>query len=264
MSDSSPGSGSTAELSVGIDVACKKRKVLPIVVARWESGRLVPMDLKRPMAVSPPRGGGNENALRPEWTQAFADQTARFLHDVERAAPGRIRRIAIDAPRTPATKGVLRASEAELKRRGWHYIETPCREKFVEAAEEFAAQEGNPNRKVPRPNQLWMLVGFELFATLARGWECLEVYPQAIVRTLGATASKKTPEGLRDQYQRASTRTGWGSTGDELRQELKNTSFGYPDDRLDAFLSAWVASLSPEHREALGEPPNDAIWIPRI
>ena len=34
--------------------------------------------------------------------------------------------------------------------------------------------------------------------------------------------------------------------------------------RLDAYLAAWVAALPEDQREALGLPPNDAIWIPRL
>ena len=40
--------------------------------------------------------------------------------------------------------------------------------------------------------------------------------------------------------------------------------YGSPHDRLEAYLSAWVASLERGHREPLGCEPNDVIWVPRI
>jgi hypothetical protein len=45
---------------------------------------------------------------------------------------------------------------------------------------------------------------------------------------------------------------------------LLGIGYGSFHDRLDAYLSAWVASLDDCDRLALGKPPNDAIWIPRL
>jgi hypothetical protein len=57
--------------------------------------------------------------------------------------------------------------------------------------------------------------------------------------------------------------TGWpdGSPDECL---LAQTSWGTPHDQLDAYLSAWVATLDESDRVAYGNPPDDAIWIPRL
>jgi hypothetical protein len=108
-----------------------------------------------------------------------------------------------------------------------------------------------------------MLVGFALFMRLREEWDCLEVFPQAIAAVLGASAvHKRHDEGLRAQLTAASRHTGWPNPA-ELAA-LRNIAHGQSHDRLDAYLSSWIASLPLERREALGAPPNDAIWIPRF
>ena len=49
----------------------------------------------------------------------------------------------------------------------------------------------------------------------------------------------------------------------EMRAKLLAMGFGSTHDRLDAFLSAWVASLDEKDRKAFGTPPDDAIWVPK-
>jgi hypothetical protein len=49
-----------------------------------------------------------------------------------------------------------------------------------------------------------------------------------------------------------------------MAKELSGIGFGHQHDRIDAYLSAWVASLEDQDREALGKPPDDVIWIPRL
>jgi hypothetical protein len=57
-------------------------------------------------------------------------------------------------------------------------------------------------------------------------------------------------------------RTGWEPRN--LAVRLKETVPGSPHDRLDAFMAAWIATLRPEGRRALGDAqqPDDAIWVP--
>ena len=43
----------------------------------------------------------------------------------------------------------------------------------IEASQKFLADGGEPSR-LPHANQLWMLVGFELFRTLGEQYECIE------------------------------------------------------------------------------------------
>lgn len=44
---------------------------------------------------------------------------------------------------------------------------------------------------------------------------------------------------------------------------LSPIAFGPQHDALDAYLSAWVAALDEKQRIALGDPPDDVIWVPR-
>jgi hypothetical protein len=93
--------------------------------------------------------------------------------------------------------------------------------------------------------------------------EVIEVYPFAIIRALlPVCAHKSTEQGYRDQLIAIAARTGWEPQNLEAR--LKMTVPGSRHDRLDAFMAGWVASLSPEHRHALGDAqqPDDAIWVP--
>ena len=87
-----------------------------------------------------------------------------------------------------------------------------------------------------------MLVGFELVRALERQSACIETYPQAIVHQLQcASHHKSTEEGLRSQIDEASK--GMRVSATEMRAKLLAMGFGSTHDRLDAFLSAWVASL---------------------
>jgi hypothetical protein len=47
-----------------------------------------------------------------------------------------------------------------------------------------------------------------------------------------------------------------------MRAKLRGMGFGSTHDRLDAFLSAWVASPEVCDRRAFGTPPDDVIWAP--
>ncbi len=108
-----------------------------------------------------------------------------------------------------------------------------------------------------------MLVGFALFARLRMEWECLEVFPQATVALLGVGGTHKSRhEGLEAQLAAAARWTGWPdppSTG-----ALSTIGYGSRHDQLDAYLAAWVASLDESQREALGTPPTDVIWVPKL
>ena len=48
-----------------------------------------------------------------------------------------------------------------------------------------------------------------------------------------------------------------------LREPLQS-GYGKRDDKLDAYLSAWVASLDENDRIPLGMRPHDVIWVPKI
>jgi uncharacterized protein DUF429 len=108
-----------------------------------------------------------------------------------------------------------------------------------------------------------MLVGFELFRRLRHDWECLEVYPQAIAASLGARDIHKSHrDGVRQQLAAAARYTGWPVVHEIA--SLDRVCYGSNHDRLDAYLAAWVASLEHGDRRAIGCPPDDVIWVPRL
>src|SRR5262249_17945436 len=118
--------------------------------------------------------------------------------------------------------------------------------------------------RLPHANQLWMFIGFALFKRLRVEWECLEVYPQATMRTLGASSIHKSKRGgVSGQLEVVSRYTGWPDPSvPQLSEALRGVVRAPLHDALDAYASAWVASLDPQKRSAFGSPPNDVIWVP--
>lgn len=251
---------------VGIDVAFAKKKFLPISVCIWRNGILEPLPLRSTTLPLPPRGSGNAKILDNAIVKDFAESTARYLREVERTFSVTIRRIAIDAPSDPKTDGALRReAEKGLDKKKISCFTTPDSNEFCEIRAKAQAHlaNGGEESRLPHANQLWMLVGFELFRRLRQEWECLEVFPQAIVSTLGANGIHKTKgDGLLKQLATAAVFTGWPKSPKESC--LREIGYGLNHDNFDAYLAAWVASLEIEDREAIGHPPNDAIWIPRL
>lgn len=123
---------------------------------------------------------------------------------------------------------------------------------------------GGQHSNLPHANQLWMQVGFALFRELRKSFHCLEVYPQATVRAVGAGSIHKFKAGaVHAQLIAASAHTGWPNSvaGEPMLDEI---SWGSAHDQLDAYLAAWVAALDESNRISFGLPPDDVIWIPRV
>jgi predicted nuclease with RNAse H fold len=178
----------------------------------------------------------------------------------------KVERIAVDAPAAAPATGP-RASEKELGKCGLSSFRTPAVSTWADIRRQCANHLGLGNgvATLPHANKIWMLFGFELFECLRSGLgtEVIEVYPFAIIRELLPTCEHKSTEnGYRDQLNAVAARTGWQSQSLETR--LRATVPGSRDDRLDAFMAAWVASLPPNARRAFGDAqlPNDAIWVP--
>lgn len=142
---------------------------------------------------------------------------------------------------------------------------TPSRAEFediVARARQHLAVGGSESR-IPHANQLWMLVGFALYETLSSEYECIDVYPQATVATLGISGVHKSKRaGFEAQMVGATEATGWPSNA--RTPKLEEIAYGSRHDKLDAYLSAWIASLPETQREPCGEAPDDVIWVPRI
>ena len=250
---------------VGIDVAFAKRKYLPVCVCVCRDGRLIPLPLKGG-PVSPPRGSGNVASLDRTVVRRFARDAARYLRAVADWQQLEIVRIAIDAPRDYRAEDLpRRAADAAMAAAGISCFTTPSRQDFsrIRHKVEVHLNEGGSESRLPHANQLWMLAGFSLFEELGRLAECIEVFPQAIVRAIGAgRVHKSKAAGLRVQIAAGARHTGW-SSAEEFESVLEGSGHGPKHDKLDAYLSAWVASLDEDARVAFGVPPHDVIWIPR-
>jgi hypothetical protein len=120
---------------------------------------------------------------------------------------------------------------------------------------------GGLESRLPHANQLWMFVGFALFRRLRVEWECLEVYPQATMRILGASSIPKGKAGgVSAQLEAVSRYTGWPQSAVPHHLEALRGAVRAPShDAVDAYASAWVASLDSRKRRAFGSPPNDVI-----
>lgn len=255
------------EAFAGIDVAMAKGKRLPVVVCTNVEGVLVPLALAGRDCPEPPSGCGNQEIVKPGVVAALAKATVNYLVAVEQRFKVEIGRVGIDAPRAPRPNALARRrAEAALDDKGISYIQTPSAADFEAMPRRVRAhlEAGGSPARIPCANQLWMLYGFELFRALsAAGWSCLEVYPQATVRALGVGAKhKSTPGAVLEQLAAAARYTGWPA--EPRVAGLKPIAWGSSHDRLDAYLAAWVASLAEDAREALGQPPDDVIWIPNL
>ena len=197
----------------------------------------------------------------------FAKEVTAWLRDLRREKSVRIERVAIDAPSDYCSPDLSRRrADQALDEAGIDCFATPSRNAFqekIKAAREHL-DNGGVESEMPNANQLWMLVGFDLFNELkGTGYDCVETYPQAIARQINCSSKhKSTKEGFAEQIERTAFLIGYSVP--ELHRALDRMGFGSSHDRLDAFLSSWVASL-PEHATLVyGEAPSDAILVPKI
>lgn len=251
---------------VGIDVAIRKERRLPIVIAVHRQGALVPLPLKDWSGSLPPIGPGNEGILDEGIAERYAENASSYVKVVARQFGLCIRRVAIDAPGCHCGDGSTRRdAEAELDAAGIRYYATPTKGEFdriVREAKNYRDSGGDMQR-LPNANRLWMRAGFALFDVLRRDWDCIETYPQAIARGLkAATVHKRRRHAYETQLAAASAHTGWPVEAND--PVVGRIAFGAPDDRVDAYLSCWVASLESEQRNAFGPRDGRGIWVPRI
>ena len=242
---------SATRIFVGIDVACAQRKRLPICVAGFRGDRLESLELPPEIARALPLGPGNIEILQDAPFRSAAVMLAGTLDRGAKKHNWEITRVAIDAPAAPPATGE-RVAEKALRQRGlssfqtpdekrWHQIFRTCREHL---------RRGGALSRTPHANKIWMLYGFEIFEALrAIGHEVIEVYPYAIVRALlPECPHKRTAEGYRRQLESVAAATNWLPL--DLERALRRSVPGTKDDKLDAFMAAWVAS-SPNTSAAL-------------
>jgi Protein of unknown function (DUF429) len=253
------------DASIGIDVAFAKNKRLPVSVCFKPPETALDILPLRFNFEPPPIGRGNVLALDPEVRRKFAQEVLSWIGKLERSKRLTVRRIAIDAPCDYCRDASgRRSAERSLDASGISCFATPTEEEFlkkIEACRKFLSR-GGPANELPNANQLWMLVGFDLFRILGQHFECIETYPQAIVRKLNCAAChKSTDSGLQNQIKEAARILAVSPS--QMREKLWTMGFGKKNDRLDAFLSGWVACLDEKDRRAFGTPPADVIWVPR-
>jgi len=200
------------DVFVGIDVAFAKKKRLPVSVCRVVDGYLKPLPLGTEFD-KPPAGFGNKAALDPACRDNFALSVVAWLKKLEAVKAVRIVRIAIDAPSDYCgEQRQRRLCERALDGAGISCFATPSKRQFddkvVAASAHLAA--GGAESRMPNANQIWMLVGFSLFDRLkADGRNCIETYPQAIVRQMECVGLHKSTEaGFKGQLEQAAEVTG--------------------------------------------------------
>lgn len=258
---------SPTPIFVGIDVACARKKRLPVCVARLNGGRLEPVDPPPEFTRALPLGRGNDEIRNVDPFKSAAVEVAETLDRGAKQYSWNILSVAVDAPAASPKKGE-RASERALRECSLSSFQTPDEGKWCQIREncENYLQDGGALNRIPHANKIWMLYGFEIFKALRAigGFEVIEVYPYAIVRTLlSECPHKTTPDGYKRQLESVANATNW--TPLELECALKHSVAGSKHDKLDAFMAAWVASLCRQSRRAFGNEndPDDAIWVPR-
>lgn len=221
----------------------------------------------RKLPIKPPRGNGNAAVLDGVQVSEFIKAAADYIVDVCERLSLVPRRIAIDAPSGPRADGARRrAAESAMDQAGISCFTTPTAAEFEVIFEKVRQHlnQGGTHSHIPHSNQLWMSVGSRLFDELNNIAPCIEVFPQATARVLGSGQIHKSKSGATvAQLKAAARHTGW-PTGRTGEPDFFDIAFVPAHDRLDAYLSAWVAALEEPDRIAFGSPPDDVIWTPRI
>lgn len=249
-------------LHLGIDVACAKTKVLPVAALSRRAERLSLAPLRQ--VPNPPKGPGNLVIARDEPAlHHYIKRTVEWLKELERFHGQKIVRIAIDGPSFPSSETGMRDSEKHLMAEGISFIKTPSQSYFESKTGQVSALAGSQlvESRLPGANIWWMRVGFLLFEALeSAGMRCIETYPQAILRKTGYTGGHKR-RCVADQLTHLITISKIaGLSSSRLREAF----FGSPNDRVDALMAAWVASLPPDKLYHFGKHQDDQICVPLI
>lgn len=94
----------TVDVYVGIDLACRAAKRLPLCVMAGR-GTLNPLEIPKAMPNAIPRGTGNREVLAPAPFGQAARGVAAALVRIAEEMGWSIKGVAIDAPAAPPTSG---------------------------------------------------------------------------------------------------------------------------------------------------------------
>ncbi len=235
-------------------------------VSASQPGALLPLIVPRPLLGLVPRGPGNAAVLEAEPFGNRARETVRGIGTICCSMGWYLERIGIDAPAAAPSPGP-RQSEVALGRVGLQAFQTPSMGDWPSILTSCRGhlQGGGRLAYLPHANKIWMLFGFKLFAACRSelGTEVLEVYPHAIARRLAPNCLHKSSEaGYQTQLTAVAGATCWSPR--DLENRLREAVSGSRHDRLDAFMAAFVASLTKNKRQANGNIHDhyDAIWVP--
>jgi hypothetical protein len=142
---------------VGIDVACRVDKKLPICVVSPDRA-LTPLPIPQHLTELIPRGIGNREIAAPA---PFHESACRVVSAFNRIADEmgwHIVRVAVDAPAAPPSTG-SRASEEELGRLGLSSFRTPAALAWAGITEKCLQHLslGGLTAKLPYANKVWAL-----------------------------------------------------------------------------------------------------------
>ena len=197
---------------IGIDLAIAKGKFLPVVVCTWNDGRFVPQPLRQ-LDLTPPQGMGNAGSLDQAAVRRFVRDARTYIQATCERLGLVPTRIGIDAPSTPKRLGLgRRRAEIALDQAGIRCFTTPSETEFEAILSKVSRHLGSGGRedRIPHANQLWMRVGFALFAELSPLVPCLEVFPQATARVIGSGNTHKSQSAaVAAQLAAVAVFTGW-------------------------------------------------------
>lgn len=257
------------DLVVGIDVSFRKGQRLPIVFG-IDDGRRIDLLDRRDLPAEPPVGGGNRAVAEADpfdaanAVETFSQATVGLIATVADHLDVTPKRIGVDAPRRPALRG-YRECEKAMQEKKISYIATPSDPVAIRQKAKAAANAGVPDTRLPEANRLWMLVGFSLFENLEKEFgpdSIIEVYPFAAFDRLGAAGiNKKKEKGQRQRLEQLALLSGWTDTT-ALCRDIKRSTWGATDDKIDAFLCAVLAARARIQDAFNPGDPQDCIWMP--
>ena len=246
-------SNTSGNAIVGIDLAVRKGKRLPVVVVVRENNgnRILPL---RNAQVKPPKGPGNAALIEDAQAAAtFARETVEYVRWIEQEYGVKVLIVVIDSPLSPADEDKIRDAERCLDKLGLSYFRTPSLTSF-----EMIRKKRHAPGNQSGANQIWMLAGFQLFTQIsAAGIKCVETYPFAVCSMWGIEhLNKESPLGKTERMNAIAR-----CIGVSPAETLQSCCFGAGQDKVDAMICACVGNLESIQRTDIGTSEHP-FWLP--